>query len=176
MRTRSLLGFSIRSVCNERAEQNHWSERGRATPVGNADPLGRPRRSVLELGKSCQMTKTKELLHSYGYAVVLSLMFQVSAWAMCFVNGSMYAPAEINGAVLLNWRVWLISCGLYWLGFLGVFLPQRQNPTVWRVLYAGLGFPVLFAAAALLVPRMYKAPAPTRRAFGLRVLWLTSSV
>jgi uncharacterized repeat protein (TIGR03803 family) len=32
------------------AEQNHWSERGRALPVGNADALGRPRRSVLSFG------------------------------------------------------------------------------------------------------------------------------
>ena len=103
------------------------------------------------------MTKTKELLHSYGYALVLSLMFQVSAWAMCFFNGSMYGPAEVSGGVLLNWRVWFISCGLYWLGFLGLFLPQRQNPSVWRVLYSGLAFPVLFIAAALLVPRIYGA-------------------
>jgi hypothetical protein len=32
------------------AEQNHWSERGRATSVGNSDALGRPRRSVRSLG------------------------------------------------------------------------------------------------------------------------------
>jgi len=31
------------------AEQNHWSERGRATSVGIADALGSPRRSVLAL-------------------------------------------------------------------------------------------------------------------------------
>ena len=28
------------------AEQGHWSERGRATSVGNADALAHPRRSV----------------------------------------------------------------------------------------------------------------------------------
>jgi len=32
------------------AEQNHWSERGRVTPVAKADALDRPRRSVLSLG------------------------------------------------------------------------------------------------------------------------------
>jgi len=37
-------------VCYDTAEQNHWSERGRATSVANADALGRPRRSVLALG------------------------------------------------------------------------------------------------------------------------------
>jgi hypothetical protein len=31
------------------AQQNHWSERGRAASVTNADALGRPRRSVLAL-------------------------------------------------------------------------------------------------------------------------------
>ncbi len=102
------------------------------------------------------MTNTKELLHSYGYALVLSLMFQVSAWAMCFAN-QMYDPAEIRGGVLLNWRVWFMSCGSYWLGFLVVFLTRRQSPTVWRVLYTGLGFFALFIAAAVLVPRIYGA-------------------
>jgi len=100
------------------------------------------------------MTNTKELLHSYGYALFLSLMFQVSAWAMCFIN-QMHEPAEISGGVLLNWRVWFISCGLYWLGFLPVFLTRRENPSAWRVLYTGLGFPVLFIAAALVVLRIY---------------------
>ena len=41
------------------AEQNHWSERGRATPVANADALGRPRRSVLSLGVITPHTNMK---------------------------------------------------------------------------------------------------------------------
>jgi hypothetical protein len=105
----------------------------------------------------CYMTRTAEQLHSYGYAVKLSLVFQMIAWGKCFVDGSMYGPAEISGGVLFNWRVWFISCAAYWLGFLAVFLTRRQNPTVWRVLYTGLGFPPLFIAAALLVPRIYGA-------------------
>jgi len=32
--------------------KNHWSERGRATSIGNSDALGRPRRSVLSLDRS----------------------------------------------------------------------------------------------------------------------------
>jgi len=106
---------------------------------------------------TCHLTKTQELLHSYGYALVLSLMFQVSAWALCFINGSRYGPAEISGGVLLNWRVWFISCGVYWVGFLVMFLTRRQNPPVWRAIYTGLGFPALFITAALLVPRIYGA-------------------
>ena len=100
------------------------------------------------------MTKSTQLLRGYSYAVNLSLMFQVSAWARCFVNG-MYGPPEISGGTLLNWRTWFISCGLYWLGFLGIFLTRRENPPAWRVIYTGLAFPALFIAAALVVPRVY---------------------
>ena len=106
-------------------------------------------------GNAWCMTKSTQLLHSYGYAVILSLMFQVAAWAKCFVGGSMYGPVEISGGMLLNWRVWFISCGVYWLGFLAVFLTRRQSPSAGRVLYTGLGFPTLFIATALLVPRVY---------------------
>ena len=38
----------------------HWSERGRATPVANADALGRPRRSVLSLDG---ITHTRHISH-----------------------------------------------------------------------------------------------------------------
>jgi len=31
------------------SEQDHWSERGRATSVANADAVGRPRRSIRSL-------------------------------------------------------------------------------------------------------------------------------
>jgi hypothetical protein len=31
-------------------EQDHWTERGRATPVAHLGVTGRPRRSVLSLG------------------------------------------------------------------------------------------------------------------------------
>ncbi len=34
------------SVTDDKREHSHWSERGRATSVGNSDALGRPRRSV----------------------------------------------------------------------------------------------------------------------------------
>lgn len=52
------------------AEPNHWSERGRATSLANADALGRPRRSVLPLGgneahafiKSIELIKVPNLI------------------------------------------------------------------------------------------------------------------
>ncbi len=103
------------------------------------------------------MTKSTELLHSYGYALVLSLMFQLTAWGKCFVDGSMYGPAELSAGLVFNWRVWFASCAVYWLGFLAVFLTRRQSPSIWRVVYTGLAFPALFTAAALLSPRFYGA-------------------
>ena len=49
----------------KRAQQNHWSERGRATSVVNADALGRPRRSVLSVGSvTAEAVIELELLHS----------------------------------------------------------------------------------------------------------------
>jgi len=41
------------------AQQNHLSERGRATSVGNADAVGRPHRSVLALARTHIMEKSK---------------------------------------------------------------------------------------------------------------------
>lgn len=35
---------------NPKAQQDHWTERGRAASVSNSDATGRPRRSVLALG------------------------------------------------------------------------------------------------------------------------------
>jgi hypothetical protein len=53
---------------DNKAEQNHWSERGRATPVANADALGRPRRSVLALG--CERAMN---IRAYRWSVVVLL-------------------------------------------------------------------------------------------------------
>jgi hypothetical protein len=47
------------------AQQNHWSERGRATSVANADALGRPRRSVLSFGNNARL-----ICHSYQQSTV----------------------------------------------------------------------------------------------------------
>ena len=68
--------------------KNHWSERGRATSVSNADALGRPRRSVLALGgaferfrasavKYCEMRVLK--------ANLLPLLFGCVGFIMGFV-------------------------------------------------------------------------------------------
>ncbi len=96
---------------------------------------------------------------SYDPALVLSLMFQLSAWLMCFFNDCTYRydSADLASPMVLNWRTWFISCGVYWLGFLVVFLTQRRRPAAWRRLYTGVAFPCLFIAAAFLVRRFYGA-------------------
>jgi hypothetical protein len=113
---------------------------------------------IIIVRQRCHVTNNKELLHSYGYALVLSLMFQVSAWVMCLFNMPMeHEPVRVSGWILINLRMWFISCSLYWLGFLAVFFTRRENPSIWRVLYTGLAFPALFIAVASLVPRFYGA-------------------
>src|SRR2546428_2453178 len=58
MKASRMTVFPHRGFCTPSAHahvrrtQNHWSERGRATSVGTADALGRPRRSVLPLGRT----------------------------------------------------------------------------------------------------------------------------
>src|SRR5437870_11353021 len=44
------FGKSQIQICADAAEQNHWSECGRATSVANGEALARPHRSVPALG------------------------------------------------------------------------------------------------------------------------------
>ena len=101
------------------------------------------------------MAKSIHVPKSYGFALILSLMLQVSSWLICFVAGSMYGPAEVSGGMVLNWRVWTLSCSAFWLGFLLVFVTRRESPSLWRLLYTGLAFPILFITAAYLVANIY---------------------
>jgi hypothetical protein len=55
------------------AQQDHWSERERAMSVGNADTLGRPRRSVLPLPSPPQCR-----LSSVAGTEISDLRFEVS--------------------------------------------------------------------------------------------------
>ena len=67
----------------------------------------------------------------------------------------MYGPAEVSGGMVLNWRVWTLSCSAFWFGFLLVFLTRRESPSPWRLLYTALAFPILFITAACLVANIY---------------------
>src|SRR6266571_3196576 len=44
------FGKSQIQICADAAEQNHWSECGRATSLANGEALARPHRSVPALG------------------------------------------------------------------------------------------------------------------------------
>jgi len=48
-------------------QQDHWSERGRATSVANADALGRPRRSVLPLVETIHEGSDMEVKYDKVY-------------------------------------------------------------------------------------------------------------
>ncbi len=69
---------------DERAQQNHWSEYGRSTPLANTDALGRPHRSVLAFG-CCE-----SLLMKMAYLIALTVSFLVLG---CKREGP---PAESN--------------------------------------------------------------------------------
>jgi hypothetical protein len=59
------------------AQQNHWSERGRATSVANADALGRPRRSVLSFGMKFIARLFHHLRQMPETLAALSCMFMI---------------------------------------------------------------------------------------------------
>ena len=60
-------------------EQNHWSERGRATSVANADALGHPRGSVRSLGTE-RMSKTESTIVGIFLAGICPLLVFVMCW------------------------------------------------------------------------------------------------
>ena len=58
-------------VTEDNAQQKHWSERGRATSVANANALGRPRRSVLSFAGAAPANVADELpLPPWGNATL----------------------------------------------------------------------------------------------------------
>ena len=91
----------------------------------------------------------------YSEALLLSLVFQVLAWLACFYSGSSFGRSDISGGFLLNWRSWIISCCIYWFGFLAVFFTRRERFSFWRLCYVRYGFPILFIVAAYVIPRIY---------------------
>jgi hypothetical protein len=103
------------------------------------------------------MAKSTHIPQPYGDALVLSLVFQVLAWLACFIAAPTFRFAGSSDEFLLNWRSWIISCSVFWFGFLVVFLTQREQPSRWRLLYVRYGFLFLFFVAAFTVPRIYGA-------------------
>ncbi|MCX6904113.1 MAG: hypothetical protein NTW03_11695 [Verrucomicrobia bacterium] len=68
------------------AEQNHWSESGRAESVSSSHTLGRPHRSVLTFAGSKRMTK--RFRDSVSFAVMAALVFIGLSLSFTFLFGS----------------------------------------------------------------------------------------
>ena len=93
------------------AQQNHWTERGRATAVANLDVTGRPRRSVLAVGSiRVRMTTQKQAPRALSIVVAL------------FIISGLFAALEVlvsltRGRINLNFGVLGIFIGLGLLRF-----------------------------------------------------------
>jgi len=105
---------------DEIAKQNHWSERGRATSVDNADAAGRPRRSVLSLVATRRVSPHQTFrLDAEGYARCAGLL---EAAGMQFVEqerrkseaiGPVPAMTSISGQLVSQrgtFRCQLVTC------------------------------------------------------------------
>ena len=103
------------------------------------------------------MAKSTYIPQPYSNALVLSLVFQVLAWLACYIAGPAFQFVGTSDGLLLNWRSWIISCCVFWFGFLAIFFTQREKPSRWRLLYVRFGFPILFFVAAFTVPQIYGA-------------------
>jgi hypothetical protein len=110
-------------------------------------------RGIIERSKSHDQANRNS--RSYGHAILLSFFFQLATWELCLMEQSPTGEAVVSDGMAFNWRVWFISCSVFWLGFLIVFLSKRERPSLWRVIYAGLAFPVLFVTVAFIVAKKY---------------------
>ena len=73
--------IGLTSSNDKPGEQNHWSERGRVTSVGDADALGRPRRSVLPLA-AAHLGEIRHLMKKAPNGQFLSGAFALSLTAL----------------------------------------------------------------------------------------------
>jgi len=68
----------------QNAEQNHWTERGRATSVSNSNATGRPRRSVLPFAEGRNTMGDSGLTTMLAgmalLVIVLAVVLAVIAW------------------------------------------------------------------------------------------------
>lgn len=75
------------------AEQNHWSERGQATLVRDADALDCPRRSVLALGHM----STSTIIRCVASLALLGSLVAAGYFYMVAGIRQAYFPDEPNG-------------------------------------------------------------------------------
>ena len=147
-----------------RCRQNHWSERGRATSVANADTLGRPRRSVLSLGRITHRTtkhnqrkqvtmsdnnEKKQLTVSAG---VIALALAGIGWLFRIVvmgsNGPRLEEAGGYGQMGLGSiaAILLFVAGL--LGLYGAVKNDGRGAAIGAIVLSGIFIVTLFAAVS----------------------------
>ncbi len=90
------------------------------------------------------MATSTKFARPYSWAFCCSLIIQAACLALCVTRFREFTP-----------RMFFLSFGFYWLGFLAVVLPRPQSPSAWRLFYVALGFLAWFNAAIYLVPVLY---------------------
>ena len=116
---------SLDLECYERlfAEQNHWTERGRAASVFNSDVTDRPRRSVLALDVSIRM-KPRAQAKSWKRAIVFAVA------AICVGMGCLMRFVPDGETFFRQYGKWILCvafvAGGLWLLFIGVRGDPRQ--------------------------------------------------
>ena len=114
--------FTVSARRDSTAEQNHWSEGGRATPVGNAGALGRPHRSVLPFGGTSHTMKRSLTVAAAGM-LWCAAEPEAIAQTPAGLDIQVYAGLTITGAVGT----------VYWVECVAD-LAQSNNPSAWRCL------------------------------------------
>ena len=117
----------------------HWSERGRATSVGDFDALGRPRRSVRSFGHM-KASRTLVIVSALPgllmlgvfYSLAIHMRWQLGAWPQSI--GDRGFPTALSAHGRLAWDfcalLLLISMVVVPLGILVCLLVARWRPFV----------------------------------------------
>jgi hypothetical protein len=115
------------------AEQDHWTERGRALPVGDSDALGRPHLSVPALGGSIN-APTINMVAAFK-AVLNGCLWALIGFCVCSLVGLLLVPLGLIdhfvrgevGQEMETTRLGLITYGFFVAtGFLcGIHLEYR---------------------------------------------------
>lgn len=130
-----------RSTNDRKAEQNHWTERGRAASVSDANATGRPRRSVLAFGVFFTMKSLK--------------WFTLTSWALLaiaavsFVSVYLFA-AKIPMSTLVLFGSIGTSLASVFVLIIGLAVTRFGGPGLWRFLAVFSLFTSIISSVALI--------------------------
>jgi hypothetical protein len=123
------VGVEIVRLKHDNAEQNHWSERGRATSVSDSDAMGRPRRSVWSFGKHHHRHSAMKSKRSYFLFPQRASLF--CALAGVCVLGSLRLSAQTFTRIVGG------KAAVFGAGSLGTAFDPPADPPVTVVLSPG---------------------------------------